>query len=261
MSSCKIDGCARERMYTEQGVCQMHYFRFMRTGQYDLVRRGHKPRQENPQGYQWIYEPAHPLRHKNGGYVAEHRAVLYAAIGPDPMACELCGIGLTWKTCKVDHIDTDVRNNERSNLRPTCNSCNTRRAIRAPVEWDKTHKIAFNGEVKTPAEWARDPRVNISGHQIILRKASGMTDEQALFAPKRTHNGKPPPAGRGKGHKHIHLTVDGLTLTMHEWSGQPGVNISSRAIALRLKRGFSHRDAIFTPRENLGSPGRPRKSA
>lgn len=34
---CKIDGCNREAMYKADCVCQMHYFRFMRNGTYDLL--------------------------------------------------------------------------------------------------------------------------------------------------------------------------------------------------------------------------------
>jgi hypothetical protein len=105
------------------------------------------------------------------------------------MKCELCGVGLTWATVHIDHIDNCRGNNSRSNLRPTCPTCNTRRGMRAPAEWTRTHKIEFEGECKTPAEWARDPRVRLSGHQIILRKKAGMSDAEALFAPKRTHNG------------------------------------------------------------------------
>ena len=59
-----------------------------------------------------------------------------------------------------------------------------------PVEWSRTHVVEFNGLKMTPAEWARDPRVKLSGRQIILRKNSGMTDEQALFSPKKTHKSK-----------------------------------------------------------------------
>lgn len=185
---CCVENCGREARYKEAELCQKHYFRMRRYGTTELVRSP-APRHENPEGYQWVLSPDHPLKHANGKYVAEHRAVLYAAIGPGPMNCAICGKGLTWKTCKVDHIDENVRNNVLSNLRPTCNRCNTWRSMPKPVEWDRTHVIEFEGKKLTPTEWARDPRVLVCGRQIVLRKKAGMTDEQALFAPKRTHNG------------------------------------------------------------------------
>lgn len=183
---CKVDGCATEAMYKAQAVCQKHYFRFMRKGHYELESRQH--RIENDAGYQLVWDPEHTLAMATG-YVFEHRAVLYAALGDRPMACELCGVSLNWKSCRVDHIDGEVRNNAPSNLRPTCNTCNTHRGIRPPVEWSRTHKVEFDGARKTPTEWARDPRVKVAGRTIVLRKLRGATDEQALFGHKKTHKG------------------------------------------------------------------------
>jgi hypothetical protein len=189
---CKVEGCEREADYKAAQLCQMHYFRQWRYGTTDTVRRGKaKPRQENPQGYQWVYLPGHPLCHKNGRYVAEHRAVLFEAIGPGSMKCDLCGCDLTWDTCKVDHIDCDVRNNARENLRPTCNTCNTQRGVGPAADWLRTHAIEFAGEVKTAHEWSRDQRVQVASHTILGRIRKGMSPEQALFAPKRTHTSKP----------------------------------------------------------------------
>lgn len=185
--NCKIDGCTKPAMYIEQRVCQKHYFRFMRNGRYELEPRS--LRIENDAGYQLLWAPAHPLANKIG-YVFEHRAVVYADIGCAPMACEMCGVCLTWKTCKVDHIDEDVRNNQLSNLRPTCNRCNTGRGKTRPSTWSRTHKITHDGLTLTPAEWARDPRVEVAGRTIVLRKSRGATDEEALFSPKKTHNGR-----------------------------------------------------------------------
>lgn len=172
-------------MYTEQQVCQMHYFRFMRKGHYELEPRTY--RIINEAGYHSVWNPSHPLA-QQGGYVFEHRAVLFAAIGPAPMQCALCQTALTWKTCKVDHIDEVVSNNERSNLRPTCNFCNSRRGIRPPIEWDWTHKLTHSGERRTARDWARDPRVRVAYATIIRRKKRGASDEEALFAPRKTHN-------------------------------------------------------------------------
>lgn len=185
VKKCCVEGCGRDAQYKIKELCQKHYFRQLRYGTTELTSY-RKPRIENPAGYQFLWMPQHPLVQKTG-YVAEHRAVLHAAIGDGDMQCTLCLKNLTWATCHVDHIDTNVRNNVRPNLRPLCSRCNTHRNMPSPVEWNRTHVIEFEGVRMTPAEWARDPRVHVSRSQIMNRKKSGMSDEQALFAPKSTH--------------------------------------------------------------------------
>lgn len=248
---CKVDGCDRDAHYKADQLCQKHYFRQSRYGTTELTRT-RKERLENPQGYQWIYRPDHPLRHQKSGYVAEHRAVLYADLGEGPLACELCAKPLTWKTCHVDHIDEDVRNNARANLRPTCSRCNTRRSMPAPVEWNRTHCIEFEGVRLTPAEWARDPRVKVCGRQIVLRKMAGMSDEQALFAPKITHNGKPATDKRPRKTQAKHqrsnavaITCDGRTMTAAEWVREPGVTVSRAGLVWRLRQGWEPSRALY----------------
>lgn len=248
---CCVDGCNRDAHYKKAVLCQKHYFRQWRYGTTDLMK-SRKERQENPKGYQWIYRPDHPLRHKTSGYVAEHRAVLYAEYGEGPLACELCAKALTWKTCHVDHIDEDVRNNERSNLRPTCSGCNTWRSMPAPAEWNRTHVIEFEGKRLTPAEWARDPRVQVCGHQIVARKKAGMTDEQALFSPKVTHNGRPAVDRRPRktSQKHeranaVAITVGDVTRTAAEWARQPGVTVGASGLVWRIRHGWAPEKAVF----------------
>lgn len=199
---CKINGCDRDVMYPGKMLCQVHYFRFMRYGTYELVGpRKHggvptirKMRKSNAAGYQLLFDPTHKLSMKDG-YVYEHRKVVYSIYGENLPSCEICGKPTDWKTCHIDHKDTDVTNNIFGNLRPLCRACNTFRDY--PSQHTKKHcmAITFDGVTQTPEEWSRDPRVLVVGRTISLRKRSGMSDFDALFSPKltnkNTYNKKP----------------------------------------------------------------------
>ena len=50
--------------------------------------------------------------------------------------------------------------------------------------------ITWNGETKTPNEWANDDRVNVSRGAIVHRLKRGMSVEDALFSEKITHKQK-----------------------------------------------------------------------
>ncbi len=188
---CSVDGCNNEVLaYRTQGVCQKHYFRFRRYGTYDLTKKGKiKYRLTNPDGYQRLYEPTHPLSTK-GGYVYEHRMVVYDKYGVDLPDCELCGNKTDWNTCVIDHKDDDVTNNFPDNLRPVCNWCNTSRGIHkeAYVYYPGT-SITLDGKTMTASEWARQPGVVVSRVTIIARKRSGASDYDAVYGKKKTHNG------------------------------------------------------------------------
>lgn len=186
---CKVKDCCRPAHYKDQRVCQMHYFRFMRNGTYDLIR-SRKYRISNPAGYQALYIPDHPLASSNG-YVYEHRKIVFNKYRYDLPDCENCGKESSWEgwVTHIDHIDNDVTNNNESNLRVLCNGCNVKRSDKPKHDHAGRHSITFDGETKTPAEWARDERVDVAGSTIVNRKALGMSDYDALFAPKKTHNG------------------------------------------------------------------------
>lgn len=148
----------------------------------------------NPAGYHLIFEPSHPLAQR-GGYVYEHRFVLFNAVGRSINACEKCGKEWSWDDiyCShVDHINDDKSDNRVENLRPLCNACNTRRAAPEQHTIVGRHAITCDGKTMTAAEWAREPGVLVCGRTIIVRIASGMNAYDALFSKKKTHKNTKP---------------------------------------------------------------------
>jgi len=248
---CKIEKCGREAAYKSACLCQKHYFRLRRNGDFELHTISARPRYEDDRGYQFIHAPSHPLCAKGQSYVGEHRMVLYEAIGPGPMQCELCGVGMTWKTCQSDHIDEDTRNNERGNLRPLCRRCNTWRSMPPAADRMKSAIVlTFNGETKTAQEWSKDPRVNLSGGAIRHRKRRGLSDEECLFGRKITHNGSVWVAPRKTQEKHersnaVAIIIDGVTKTAAEWARCQGVTVGASGIVWRIRNGWEPKNAVF----------------
>lgn len=186
---CSIEGCINDAVYLAKCVCQKHYFRFMRYGTYELKRTGtRKYRITNSGGYQKLFKPSHPLATK-GGYVYEHRMVVYEKYGVNLPDCELCGKKTNWESCVIDHKDDDVTNNSIDNLRPVCDWCNTSRGIRkeAYAYYPET-SITIDGKTMTANEWSRHPGVVVSRVTIIARKKAGASDYDAVFGKKKTHN-------------------------------------------------------------------------
>lgn len=185
---CKIDGCEREARYRKDQICQMHYFRMRRTGSYQLNERKAVQRRVTPNGYVSIYAPGHPLA--NGrNFVFEHRAVMFERLGDQCAPCEMCGVSESWRTCHVDHIDNDRQNNCPKNLRILCRGCNVSRGFSEEsfAKFSDVGLLEFDGKRATATGWARDPRVHVTGATIRRRKREGMSDYDALFAPKITH--------------------------------------------------------------------------
>lgn len=184
---CCVEGCGREAVYTGKKLCQMHYFRLRRNGSTSLSKIAAAQRVITPNGYVRAYKKGHPLAICNR--VLEHRAVVFDDIGQACCPCEICGKEESWSTCHVDHIDNNRQNNERRNLRVLCRGCNIKRGL-SPESYKgrgKVGLIEFGGKRDTPAGWARDARVNVTGSTIIRRKSAGMSDFDALFSQKVTH--------------------------------------------------------------------------
>lgn len=252
---CRVDGCGRAAQYKTAQLCQKHYFRVRRNGDTSLVLEKKKRdvgysrlyRVTMPgRGYQRVYEPHHPLADK-GGYVSEHRMVVWDKYGDNLPDCEICGKPSSWATSHIDHIDNDPKNNHIDNLRPLCPGCNTWRDMPPLHTFSRCHSITYDGKTATPAEWARDPRVLVAGRTIVVRKLAGMSDYDALFAPKITHNGKPKVDNRIRKTKcaaerknAVNITIDGELKTTAEWERDPRCNVSDATLRNRVKAGWAH---------------------
>ena len=251
---CSVDNCEREATYKAAQLCQMHYFRVRRNGTVVKTPIGRALRYVTPNGYITLYKPGHPLSNKTN-CVFEHRFVMWPIVGPDCRPCELCGKPQTWSTCHVDHIDDNRQNNSPTNLRILCRGCNVKRGFRPESHEfrSKVGLIEFEGKRDTSTNWARDPRVKVSGNTIRLRKAAGMTDAEALFSDKVTHNGRrKAPAPRKTNHKHersnaVAITIEGVTMSAAEWSRTDGAVVTENTIISRVRSGWDPVEALITP--------------
>lgn len=130
---CDAPDCERP---TPQGkYCNMHKLRLWKKGVLELAPR--PTRREHSQGYMLLKGAGHPLTNASG-WVYEHRAVLFAAIGPGAHPCHWCGDVVSWERSypehadglTVDHIDEDKANNDPANLVASCARCNFERSSR-----------------------------------------------------------------------------------------------------------------------------------
>ena len=252
---CSVDGCERESSYKAANLCQKHYFRIRRSGSTELQEKNRKLRYVTTGGYISLYMPDHPLANK-GNVVFEHRVVMWPIVGEGCRPCEICGKPQTWKTCHVDHIDENRQNNDPSNLRILCRGCNVKRgfSVQSYANSGEMGLVEFDGKIDTPTGWSRDPRVSVAGNTIVLRLKAGMTAEQALFGPKKTHNGNPKIDRRPKKTQYKHerknsipVTIGGVTLTAAEWAREPGVTVTEASVINRTRSGWGAVDAVFTP--------------
>lgn len=180
---CKVGGCSKDAVYKKDQVCQMHYFRMMRNGSYELAARKTKYRYTTANGYEKLHHPDHALA-DSSGYVYEHRHVYFESGKPHD-SCAICGASVDWSSLHIDHIDNDKSNNRIDNLRATCRGCNTFRGH--DTESLGKFILTANGVTMDAEMWSRQDGVHVTGATIRRRKRCGMSDFDAIFSSKKTH--------------------------------------------------------------------------
>jgi hypothetical protein len=134
---CSVEGC--ERPHKGRGLCNMHYQRHRSGSGVGSAERRIAPAGTSwfSRGYEVVRNAGHPLA-STTGHVYVHRMRMFDLIGPGEHACWGCGRTVRWDltypvdelALVVDHIDRDSANNDVSNLRPSCQSCNAKRSKR-----------------------------------------------------------------------------------------------------------------------------------
>lgn len=124
--------------------------------------------------------PGHPLRSRRDGVAYPHRLILWEKVGTNDQPCHWCGRRLRWKAAylpplprpklwmfvdedgrnrvdieltaqrmrvfelNVDHLDGNGRNNDPSNIVPSCRRCNAaRRRAGNPILFGRSLKRLF----------------------------------------------------------------------------------------------------------------------
>lgn len=130
-ATCSVEGCGM--VVKGRRLCGMHYMRARRhDGDVTAGEGRYGNGYTRSDGYVETRRTGHPLARANG-HVLMHRVVLFDAIGPGPHPCHWCFAPVDWRhgvvadALIVDHVDRNRSNNDRANLVPSCNQCNTAR--------------------------------------------------------------------------------------------------------------------------------------
>lgn len=136
-----------------------------------------RPRLRKKAPYKEVKRPEHPLA-RSDGFVLEHRATLYDAIGLGPHPCEYCGKPLNWYArvsspqrpldyLVVDHKDAWTLNGDLSNLAVSCGPCNNSRGCKNQKLADELYRVVL----PKPVPKSRYKRLKRRGHPLAT--ASG----------------------------------------------------------------------------------------
>ena len=134
---CCVDGCDKPARSPGDGsMCEMHYYRKRRTGTTDIIPKN-KECNNHSSGYILSYRNVdHPVATR-GGYLYEHRRILFDEIGWGPHKCFWCGRKIDWMpgernkkgSLVVDHFNGNKADNTIKNLLASCHRCNCLRGL------------------------------------------------------------------------------------------------------------------------------------
>lgn len=182
---CTAPGCEKRARTPGSRWCEMHYMRMYSHGCLEGAARSAKSGvHEKSNGYLEEMNQLHPMAVRGKIYV--HRRVFYDNNGPGPYRCHWCSKWVKWKKLKVDHRDGVVKNNDPSNLLPSCHTCNVFRVDQSQVTVGRHRSptIRFEGQEKTVAQWAASIGIKVCHlhRRIVLWPL-----ERALKEPGRKH--------------------------------------------------------------------------
>lgn len=132
--------CAKPAIRVGHGLCEMHYGRMRRNGNFDGPVIGRVFVAQH--GYAVAYNRAHPMA-KAAGVVYQHRAVHFDQVGAGPHKCRWCKAEVDWdakgkRRLVVDHVNGEKADNRPVNLVTACQRCNMARG--AFQKWALEHR-------------------------------------------------------------------------------------------------------------------------
>lgn len=193
-STCCVDGCGKFVRSRHAKYCEAHYHRLRRNGSLELKCTVKPGLGEHTGGYLLEYLPGHPLQRSSSSRVYQHRAVFYRHHGSGPFSCHWCGIGVTWETMHVDHLNDNPKDNTPSNLVASCPPCNQQRGahkVRRTMK-ERGRLVTAHGKTMCISDWAR--HLGLSRATLTARLDKGLLPEAALtpdrdkFGPARTRS-------------------------------------------------------------------------
>lgn len=182
LEPCSVEGCEKPANRVGHRLCEKHYGRLRRNGNYGLMVR---PELAHTAGYVLVYAPNHWLTQRHSSCREyKHRVVYFDNHGVGPFTCHWCGIDVTWDDMHVDHLDDNKKNNDAANLLASCPSCNVKRGHHKMVKKKRMagRLLTFGDETLCMNEWAK--RIGLSSASIAWRLDNGWSVKETLSRPR-----------------------------------------------------------------------------